>query len=89
MCRTYLVPLHPDLPPLLELCATESPTRTTEKAFMKKRTMYVSITANSIDDRTQHASTQYAAGRKKRREGEKEGEREKEGSKAEKDTELR
>ena len=77
VCRTYLVPLHPDLPPLLELCATESPTRTTEKAFVKKRTMYVSVTANSVDERTQHASTQYAAGRKKRREGEKEGEREK------------
>ena len=56
---------------------------------MKKRTMYVSVTANSVDERTQHASTQYAAGRKKRREGEKEGEREKEGSKTDKDTELR
>ena len=44
---------------------------------MKKRTMYVSVTANSVDERIQHASTQYAAGRKKRREGEKEGEREK------------
>ena len=46
---------------------------------MKKRTMYVSVTANSVDERTQHASTQYgAAGREKQRsEGEKEGEREK------------
>ena len=83
---------HYIAPPLLELCATESPTRTTEKAFMKKRTMYVSVTANSVDERTQHASTQYAAGRKKRRERERRKERgrrlEKEGSKTDKDTEL-
>ena len=49
--------------------------------------------SNSVDERTQHASTQYAAEREKqRRERERRKERgrrlEKEGSKTDKDTEL-
>jgi len=39
---------------------------------MKKRTMYVSVTANSVDERTQYASTQYAAEKKRGRVGRRE-----------------
>jgi len=41
---------------------------------MKKRTMYVSVTANSVDERTQHASTQYTAEKARGRVGRREGE---------------